>query len=190
MLLIKIQNKNISVKKENGHYVFNGWITVKRNHDNEEETGRHLFVKDGETPKQAMKRAWGVDLDKKKQETEKTPKPEKQVKPNLSKKQESKEKIRQDFIDDIKYYTNEDLSKYEVKDDGSKNYGLEAFKSHSKRYKNSFLLDPKNGRYNFDKIFRDIKKIHPYEVRDFGYGYDIITFENLQPKHKKQAEVK
>lgn len=82
MLLIKSRNKNISVKKENGKYVFNGWITVKKDHSNEEETGRHLFVKDGETPKEAMKRAWGVDLDKKKQETpEKTPKSEKKDKP-------------------------------------------------------------------------------------------------------------
>ena len=81
MLLIKIQNKNISVKKENGKYVFNGWITVKRNHDDEEETGRHLFVKDGETPKEAMKRSWGVDLDKRKQETKKKAKAEKKDKP-------------------------------------------------------------------------------------------------------------
>ena len=180
MLLIKIQNKNISVKKKNGKYIFNGWITVKKDHSNEEETGRHLFVKDGETPAQAMKRQWGIKLNKKSSS-------EKEIKPSSSKKQESKEKIRQDFIDDIKYYINEDLSKYEVKDDGSKNYGLEAFKSHPKRYKNSFLLDPKNRKYDFDMIFRDIKKIHPYEVEEFGYGYDVITFENLQPKHKKQG---
>lgn len=39
------------------------WITVKPNGENNK--GRHLKLKDGETPKQAMKRAWGVDVDKK-----------------------------------------------------------------------------------------------------------------------------
>lgn len=42
------------------------WITVKPH--GEEEKGRPLFLKTGETPKQAMKRQWGVDLDRKKKE--------------------------------------------------------------------------------------------------------------------------
>ena len=46
------------------------WITVKPN--GEEEKGRHLLLNDGETPKDAMKRQWGVVLkDKNKPESEK-----------------------------------------------------------------------------------------------------------------------
>lgn len=40
------------------------WITIKPN--GEENKGRHLLVKEGETPKEAIKRTYGVDLDKKK----------------------------------------------------------------------------------------------------------------------------
>lgn len=79
MLIIKVNNKKIVIDKKNGKYVFNGWITVKKDHNNEEETGRHLFIREGETPKEAMKRAWGVDLDKRKKDS----------------KAESKEDVRQ-----------------------------------------------------------------------------------------------
>lgn len=66
-LQIKIANKKIVVSRLNGKFVLNGWITVKKNHDNEEEKGRHLFIGEGETPAQAMKRQWGVDLEGKKE---------------------------------------------------------------------------------------------------------------------------
>ena len=65
-LQIKIANKKIVVSRLNGKFVLNGWITVKKNHDNEEEKGRHLFIGEDETPAQAMKRQWGVDLEGKK----------------------------------------------------------------------------------------------------------------------------
>lgn len=65
-LQIKIANKKIVVSRHNGKFVLNGWVTVKKNHDNEEEKGRHLFIGEGETPAQAMKRQWGVDLEGKK----------------------------------------------------------------------------------------------------------------------------
>jgi hypothetical protein len=42
------------------------WITIKPNGENGK--GRHLPLKDGESPKEAMKRQWGIDLDKKKKE--------------------------------------------------------------------------------------------------------------------------
>lgn len=42
------------------------WITIKRNHENKEEKGRHLLLEDGETPADAIKRQWGVDVNKKK----------------------------------------------------------------------------------------------------------------------------
>lgn len=48
-------------------------ITVKPHGD--EEKGRHLKLEDGETPKNAMKRQWGVDLDKKKKDKEEKDKP-------------------------------------------------------------------------------------------------------------------
>ena len=40
------------------------WITVHPN--GEDEEGRHLLLKGNETPKEAMKRQWGVDVEKKK----------------------------------------------------------------------------------------------------------------------------
>lgn len=62
-------------KLENGIKISNGiksviitkndrWITVKPHGD--EEKGRHLLLEGDETPKEAMKRQWGVDVDKKK----------------------------------------------------------------------------------------------------------------------------
>lgn len=45
------------------------WITVKNNHDNPEEKGRHLLLEgegeNQETPAEAMKRQWKVDITKK-----------------------------------------------------------------------------------------------------------------------------
>ncbi|MBO7712509.1 MAG: DUF1073 domain-containing protein [Methanobrevibacter sp.] len=45
------------------------WITVKNNHDNPEERGRHLLLEgegeNQETPAEAMKRQWKVDITKK-----------------------------------------------------------------------------------------------------------------------------
>ncbi len=41
------------------------WMTVKPHED--EGKGRHLLLEGNETPKEAMKRQWGVDLDKKKE---------------------------------------------------------------------------------------------------------------------------
>ena len=41
------------------------WITVKPH--GEEEKGKRLLLQGDETPKEAMKRQWGIDLDKKKQ---------------------------------------------------------------------------------------------------------------------------
>lgn len=49
------------------------WITVKPHGD--EEKGRHLKLEGDETPKEAMKRQWGVDLDKKKKDKEEKDKP-------------------------------------------------------------------------------------------------------------------
>lgn len=44
-----------------------GWITI--HYGKEDENGKRgykrLFIRDGETPKEAMKRSWGVDFDKK-----------------------------------------------------------------------------------------------------------------------------
>ena len=45
------------------------WITIKNNHDNPEEKGRHLLLEgegeNQETPAEAMKRQWKVDITKK-----------------------------------------------------------------------------------------------------------------------------
>lgn len=57
---IRLENETgfIDVTVENDR-----WITVHPN--GEDEKGRHLLLEGDETPKEAMKRQWGVDLDKK-----------------------------------------------------------------------------------------------------------------------------
>lgn len=60
-------------KIENSFIENDKWITVKPN--GEDAKGRHLFLDGEETPKEAMKRAWGVDLDKKKKAPESDDKP-------------------------------------------------------------------------------------------------------------------
>lgn len=68
------------------------WITVKNDHGNEEEKGRHLLLEDGETPAEAMKRQWGVEV--KKEEKKDEPKEEntkKEEKTSESQKENSKE---------------------------------------------------------------------------------------------------
>ena len=76
------------------------WITVKRNHEDKEEKGRHLLLEDGETPAEAMKRQWGVDLkgkDKPKDNPEQKEQPKTEEKP----KEEEKE--------DLSKYTDDEL---------------------------------------------------------------------------------
>lgn len=76
------------------------WITIKRNHEDKEEKGRHLLLEDGETPAEAMKRQWGVDLkgkDKPKDSPEQKEQPKTEEKP----KEEEKE--------DLSKYTDDEL---------------------------------------------------------------------------------
>lgn len=76
------------------------WITIKRNHEDKEEKGRHLLLEDGETPADAMKRQWGVDLkgkDKPKDNPEQKEQPKTEEKP----KEEEKE--------DLSKYTDDEL---------------------------------------------------------------------------------
>ena len=70
------------------------WITVKRDHGDEDEKGRHLKLEDGETPKDAMKRQWGVDLDKKK-DTDKKPEEKKTETPEEKKSEPTETKTEQ-----------------------------------------------------------------------------------------------
>lgn len=81
------------------------WITVKPHGD--EEKGRHLKLEDGETPKDAMKRQWVVDLDKKKKDKEEKDKPsdgaDKKDKKTSSSLKES-EKIKKEIEDMDKEY--------------------------------------------------------------------------------------
>ncbi|MBQ3311678.1 hypothetical protein IJG72_06335 [bacterium] len=70
-----VQGKSNYVIVKNAHHKYfcleltktnnDKWITVKPH--GEEEKGRHLKLEGDETPKEAMKRQWGVDVDKKKQ---------------------------------------------------------------------------------------------------------------------------
>ncbi len=77
------------------------WITVKPH--GEDEKGRHLFLKSGETPKQAMKRQWGVDLDK-----EKKGKLEPKDKPKDDNKRDDSPKIDKSS-EDISKLSDDDL---------------------------------------------------------------------------------
>ena len=77
LILTKTSNGVVcteAVKTENDK-----WITVKPH--GEEKKGRHLLLEGDETPKQAMKRQWGVDIDRKKQERSEPKKVEPQTKP-------------------------------------------------------------------------------------------------------------
>lgn len=71
------------------------WITVKPHGD--EEKGRHLKLEGDETPKEAMKRQWGVDLDKKKDKSssgsDKPQKDDKKSSDSLKKSQDIKKEI-------------------------------------------------------------------------------------------------
>ena len=81
------------------------WITVKPHGD--EEKGRHLKLEGDETPKEAMKRQWGVDLDKKKKDKEEKDKPsdgsDQKDKKSSSSLKES-EKIKKEIEDMDKEY--------------------------------------------------------------------------------------
>lgn len=71
------------------------WITVHPN--GEEEKGLHLLLEEGETPKDAMKRQWGVELkDKKKDDSQE----KKEDKPK-EKKEEDKSKNKENISDVI-----------------------------------------------------------------------------------------
>ena len=68
--MIKIEKIGSGLKISNGKKSVvisknDRWITVKRNHDDEEEKGRHLLIEDGETPEEAMERQWKIKLNKK-----------------------------------------------------------------------------------------------------------------------------
>lgn len=73
ILRIKTKNQDIALIKKGNKYLClevskvrnDKWITVKPHGD--EEKGRHLLLKGDETPKEAMERQWGVDVDKKKE---------------------------------------------------------------------------------------------------------------------------
>lgn len=73
------------------------WITIKKNHGDEEEKGRHLLLQgegeNQETPKEAMKRQWGVDLDKKKDSGKETEKEQTEETPKPAEKEDSEEEI-------------------------------------------------------------------------------------------------
>lgn len=75
VLKVKTDNQDIALIKKGNKYLCleiskvqnDKWITVKPH--GQEEKGRHLKLEGDETPKEAMKRQWGVDVDKKKEKT-------------------------------------------------------------------------------------------------------------------------
>ena len=79
------------------------WITVKKNHGNEEEKGRHLLLEgegeNQETPAEAMKRQWGVTVGKKGEKAEgkeeKKPEPKPEPKPEEKKEEPKPEEKEQ-----------------------------------------------------------------------------------------------
>lgn len=81
VLSIKTSNGNIAVIKKGGKYLClevskvqnDKWITVKPH--GEEGKGKHLKLEGDETPKEAMKRQWGVDVDKRKKQAKTEEKP-------------------------------------------------------------------------------------------------------------------
>ena len=91
---VKAINNGIRLENEKGSLeisiVNERWITVHPN--GEENKGRHLLLEDGETPADAIKRQWGVDVTKKKGGEEKTyEKTEEKVEQKEPEKEEVKE---------------------------------------------------------------------------------------------------
>lgn len=97
------------------------WITIKNNHDNPEEKGRHLLLEgegeNQETPAEAMKRQWKVDLNKKDNKKDETSKEDKK-----DEKQKKEEVSENDNLDkeekNIKKY---DKAKYGELDEKLRN---------------------------------------------------------------------
>lgn len=85
------------------------WITVKPHGD--EEKDRHLKLEDGETPKDAMKRQWGDDLDKKKKEKSSDGDDKKDKKSSSTIKES--EKLRKE-IDDLNKEYDERIKKEKI----------------------------------------------------------------------------
>lgn len=71
------------------------WITVgarAKTEDDEGRKGRHILLKDGESPKDAMKRQWGVDVTKGKDKSTETEKKTETQDPKTEKKEETRYK--------------------------------------------------------------------------------------------------
>lgn len=116
------------------------WITVHPN--GEDEKGRHLLLEGDETPKEAMKRQWGVDLDKnkdskapeegKKEESKDEPKEEKTEKEISEPKNLEEYMVRKKeggfmaSTKETRYYENDGKSA-EIEDNGQDGYRMHLY---------------------------------------------------------------
>lgn len=114
------------------------WITVKPH--GEDEKGRHLKLEGDETPKEAMKRQWGVDVDKKKQPSIE----KKDLKTSIKEKSESRKK------------SDEHYSKYKNAQD-KENSAREAWLEEDRKLRD-FAKEKGLGLYDAQKVYPDKEK--------------------------------
>lgn len=168
---IRLENETgfIDVTIENDR-----WITVHPN--GEDEKGRHLLLEGDETPKEAMKRQWGVDLDKKnssdnKEEAEAAEKTEEKAAATEQKPEEKKE----------------GLSAYEV---SKVKGGMYASAKETTIYRNGMLTArvEEFGEGNYRVDFYDGKKLQKINTYSTKSGMEKAVSKHLEGTEEKQLE--
>ncbi|MBO7714391.1 MAG: DUF3560 domain-containing protein [Methanobrevibacter sp.] len=200
---VKAINNGIRLENEKGSLeitiVNEKWITVHPN--GEENKGRHLLLEDGETPADAIKRQWGVDVTKKKGGEEK-------VEQKEPEKEEVKEETKIDEKEEPKSEEKksiDDLSSYEV---GRTKGGFLAATKETVKYKSGDLsAEVEDFGSDDDAKYRvvlydgkKIRKINVYStksgmekaVKEHLAGYETKTLEktNLDEKRETYERIK
>lgn len=152
------------------------WITIKPN--GEENKGKHLLLKEGETPKEAIKRTWGVDLDKKKQSesagTESQP----------AEKSDEKQQARQTIYDlQNKYMTF--VEQYSLKKQGVKQKDIDSLADE----RNAILGTLYKVNYNDDDIGQQVEQIKK-RLSDWEQKKADLLKEAQEKKEKKATATK
>lgn len=155
----RYEGANIVVNKNDN----NGkWITIKPN--GEDNKGRHLLLKDGETPKEAIERTYGKDKKENKQAD----------KQDQSSDKQSDEQGKLTKKGDIKKYLDEGwLATTYFKNGGTsrKDVGFKLYKGDI----NAFGLD----EGDIDISGEDFEEFNKQKkIRDKGHDYDIIKLKD------------
>lgn len=146
------------------------WITVHPN--GEDEKGRHLLIKDGETLDDAMSRQWGKDDGQLQLNFPGAKKAVKDAKMHENKKQVSRDKLYKALIDD-------------KDDDASNKRIMEAEKEYEKYHEPIKYYDDFMEKYEEEKAEASRKKI-----RDEKYKQEAEKNKQIAEKKAKEEEAK